>query len=396
MPLDCDHRRRHGPDVCLRDCYALESGAFVYTRVDGPDELPRPDPRILDVHVLDMNHGWPNVGHDALVMAVRTIACDFAGVLRRAQLRIRAVSYDVRRGRVLPPKPDALGGVYIGTGGPGHLDPARNDGVEPGSQGIVEDPSWEAPLFALFDAILAEREAALIGVCHTFGVMCRWLGVADPVLRGPEKGGKSAGITENLLTPEAGAHPWFRGLVEESPNGARIRILDSRLYDLVPRPAMDATVTPLGFETAGPGGPPGDAVTMWEAARDVADRMPRVFGVNHHPEIVDRSRVLMLLWQKRARGEVSHEWYAERAQAMTVTLRDQDADRRLDLTSRYTLFGPLRYYMHRQARLRAASLGVTLDAVDGPRLANGKGRESARYVADSRPLPDDKRRRLSP
>jgi hypothetical protein len=138
----------------------------------------------------------------------------------------------------------------------------------------------------------------------------------------------------------------------------------------MPTPELASTVTPLGFETLGPGGPPGDAVTMWEAARDVTGRMPRVFGVNHHPEIVDRARVLMVLWQKRARGEVSHEWYVERAQAMTVTLRDEDADRRLDLTSRYTLFGPLRYHMQRQARLRAATLGVALAA--GEPLAIGE------------------------
>jgi hypothetical protein len=364
MPLDCDHRRVHGPEICQADCRAFESGAFLYVRADEPDELPPPDPHVLDVYVLDMNHGWPNVGHDALVMAVRTVACDLADALGAAGLRIRAVSCDVRRGHVLPPYPGPGGGVYVGTGGPGHLDPAQNDGVAPGSQGIAEDPRWEAPLFRLFDAIRATPEAALIGVCHTFGVMSRWLGVADPVLRGPEKGGKSAGVTENLLTSQAAAHPWFHSLVDESPMGERIRILDSRLYDLVPTAALESTVTPLGYETLGAGGPAGDAVTMWEAARDVTGRMPRVFGVNHHPEIVDRSRVLMLLWQKRARGEVSHEWYAERAQAMTVTLRDEDADRRLDLTSRYTLFGPLRYYMHRQARLRAAALGVALDAGD--------------------------------
>jgi hypothetical protein len=373
MPLDCDHRRAHGPEICQTDCRAIDSGTFLYARADLPDELPPPDPRILDVHVLDMNHGWPNVGHDALVMAVRTVACDLSDALTAADLRVRAISCDVRRGRVVPPAPGPAGGIYVGTGGPGHLDPMHNDGDEPGSQGIVEDPSWEAPLFELFDAIQATPEAALIGVCHTFGVMSRWLGVATPMLRGPEKGGKSAGITENLLTPQAASHPWFRSLVDESPRGTRIRILDSRLYDLVPTPGLESIVTPLGFETTGPGGPAGDAVTMWEAARDVTGRMPRVFGVNHHPEIVDRSRVLMLLWQKRARGEVSHEWYSERAQAMTVTLRDEDADRRLDLTSRYTLFGPLRYYVHRQARLRAASLGVALGADDSAGQPHAEG-----------------------
>ena len=58
----------------------------------------------------------------------------------------------------------------------------------------------------------AHPDAALIGVCHTFGVMSRWLGVADPVLRGPEKGGKSAGIVDSVLTPASAAHPWFGGL----------------------------------------------------------------------------------------------------------------------------------------------------------------------------------------
>jgi hypothetical protein len=355
-------------------CRALESGAFLYARADRPDEAPTPDPHVIDVHVLDMNHGWPNVGHDALVMAIRTVTCDLAESLLSTGLRVRAVSCDVRRGGVLPPAPGPLGGVYVGTGGPGHLDPAQNDGVTFGSQGIAEDPSWEAPLFGLFDAIRAEPEAALIGVCHTFGVMSRWLDVAAPVLRGPEKGGKSAGITENLLTSEAASHPWFRSLVDESPGGARIRILDSRLYDLLPRPELASRVTPLGFETTGPGGPAGEAVTMWEAERDVTGRMPRIFGVNHHPEIVDRTRVLMLLWQKRARGEVSHDWYAERAQAMTVTLRDEDADRRLDLTSRYTLFGPLRYYMHRQVRLRAAALGLAFGS-RGSRLDEADSEE---------------------
>src|SRR4029079_7982629 len=97
----------------------------------------------------------------------------------------------------------------LGTGGPGHLDPRRNDGIAPSAQGITEDPSWEEPLFRLFDCIQARPEAALLAVCHSFGILCRWSGVARPVLRGLEKGGKSVGILDNLLTPEALEHPWF-------------------------------------------------------------------------------------------------------------------------------------------------------------------------------------------
>jgi hypothetical protein len=45
--------------------------------------------------------------------------------------------------------------------------------------------------------------------------------------------------------------------------------------------------------------------------------VPRVFAVNHHPEIVDRFRQVMILDQKRERGEVSEEWYRERLEILT-------------------------------------------------------------------------------
>lgn len=351
MPLDCDHRKTFGADACAAGCHATETGAFLYARADQGDDLPPADPAILDVFVLDMNHGWPNIGHDAIVMAVRTAACSLADTILAAGLRVRVVSCDVRRGFAIPRLPDARGGLYVGTGGPGHVDPAMNDGGE-GTQGIVESPAWESPIFTLFDAIHAHPDAALIGVCHTFGVMSRWLGVADPVRRGPEKGGKSAGIVDGVLTPASTSHPWFSGLARATADGTHIRILDSRLYDLLPRPSLPASVTPLAFEADADGGP-GEAITMWEAARDRTGGMPRVFGVNHHPEIVDRARALRILWQKRSRGEVSHDWYRERADAMAETLRDDATDRGLDVTSRYTLFGPVRYYLERQIDLRA-------------------------------------------
>src|SRR5437588_26369 len=107
--------------------------------------------------------------------------------------------------------------LYLGTGGPGHLDPHANDGVSACSQGIREDPSWQAPLYRLFDAIVADDGAALLAVCHTFGVLCHWSGLARPVARGAEKGGKAAGVLENVLAPEAAEHPWFRRFGAELP-----------------------------------------------------------------------------------------------------------------------------------------------------------------------------------
>jgi hypothetical protein len=374
--FECGPQQARGEEFCLAECPARAAGVFEYVRVEHEDQRPPDDPSAIDVGVLDMNHGWPNIGHDAIVMGIQTMACDIREELRAAGLRVRAVSYDVRRGGVIPPVPAPAfangsgsrgshssdggdGGVFVGTGGPGHLDPRRNDGVSPGSQTIAENPAWEAPLFAWLDAVRAHPGAALLGICHTFGVMCRWLRIAEPVLRGPEKNGKSAGVIDNLLTPAASAHPWFQRLIAESPDGPRIRILDNRLYDLIP--SEDARVRPdiaiLSRETYGPGGPPGDSLTMIEVARDANGVMPRILAVNHHPEIVNRTRVLMVLWQKRARGEVTHQWYEERARAMTQTLQDEDSDRRLDLTSRYTLVEPLRFHLYRQIRLRGERIG---------------------------------------
>jgi hypothetical protein len=312
------------------------------------------------VAVLDMNHGWPNLGHDSLVHAVQDAVCDLIPDLERTGLVVRVLSYDVRRGHAIPEAPGERFGLYLGTGGPGDLDPRRNDGISSGSQGVREDASWEAPLYALFDAISAHEDAALLAVCHTFGVMCRWSGVADAVLRGPEKGGKSSGVLENLLTPEGQRHPWFRRFAQELPEGRRLRIVDNRLFDLIPK-TLPPGMTAIAFETRGIGGPADDALTMLEFARDSGGVMPRVFGVNHHPEIVDRGRQMMLLRQKLERGEVSSEWFAERASILTRTYPDENSDERLCLTSDYTLLGPLRFHLHRHLRRRAAARGASLD-----------------------------------
>jgi hypothetical protein len=361
MLFECGLQQARGEAFCLEECPARAAGVFEYVRVEREAERPADDPSAVDVVILDMNHGWPNIGHDAIVMGIQTMACEIREELLAAGLHVRAVSYDVRRGGVIPsaPDPHGDGGLFVGTGGPGHLDPRRNDGVSEGSQTIAENPAWEAPLFAWFDAVRAHPQAALLGICHTFGVMCRWLRLAEPVLRGSEKGGKSAGVIDNVLTPAASAHPWFQRMIAESPDGPRIRILDNRLYDLIPaedaRVRLDIAV--LSHETRGTGGPPGDSLTMIEVARDANGVMPRILAVNHHPEIVNRTRVLMVLWQKRAKGEVTHQWYEERARAMTQTLQDEDSDRRLDLTSRYTLVEPLRFHLYRQIRRRAARTG---------------------------------------
>jgi hypothetical protein len=142
---------------------------------------------------------------------------------------------------------------------------------------------------------------------------------------------------------------------------ARLRVVENRLFDLIPaREGFPAGAVPLGFETRGVGGEPGDAVTMIEFARDGNGVMPRVFAVNHHPEIVDRFRQMMILDQKRDRGEVSASWYRERLEILTRQFPEEDVDQRLHLTSDFTLLGPLRFHLFRALRRRAQALSVPL------------------------------------
>jgi len=329
---------------------------FQTVRIERARNLPEPDPRIVDVAILDMNHAWPNLGHDSLVKAVGEIALDIEPYLDAAGLAVRVLSYDVRGSAAIPEAPGDRLQLYVGTGGPGHIDPRRNDGVSPGSQGIVEDPAWEGPLFRLFDAIRSDHSAALLAVCHSFGVVCRWLGVARPVLRGPEKGGKSSGVRENVLTGEAASHPWFGRLAAEV-GGAPVSIVDSRLFDLIPEPKpFPPGIVGIAYE-ASAGGARGEALTMVEVARDAGGTMPRMLAVNHHPEIRDLPMQRALLERKLARAEVSPEWCEERTRTLAEVFSDPETEARVVRTSYYTLLGPLRFHLYRQVRIRAAALG---------------------------------------
>jgi hypothetical protein len=367
MPISCRLKSAHGSEFCTEGCPVQDRpAALQYVRVERAEDVPPADPHSVDVAVLDMNHGWANLGHDSLVHAVQDAVCDVLPALEEGGLRVRVLSFDVRRSGMVPEPPPRYA-LYVGTGGPGHLDPHLNDGVTEGSQGLVEDSSWEAPTFRLFDAILRTPGTALLSVCHSFGVMCRWAGVADAVLRTPAKGGKSAGILENVLTPEGQRHPWFARFAEELPEHRRLRIVDHRLFDLIPAAGAVNGFTPIGYETLGPGGPQGDALTMMEFARDERGMMPRVFGSNHHPEIVDRSRQRMILEQKRERGEVTEDWYLDR-RGLLDQYPDDSTDQRLHLTSDFTLLAPLRYFLYRALRQRAESLGLRVPVDEGTAL----------------------------
>jgi hypothetical protein len=344
--------------------------AFRYARVERPGELPAADPRAVDVAILDLNCGWPNLGHDSIVAAVRDVATRLATPLDDADLYLRAISFAVRDHDALP-EPPASGrfGVYVGTGGPGHIDPHQNDGVSPYAQGIREDPAWERAAFGLFDAILADPGAALLAVCHSFGVLCRWAGIAEPVLRGAAKGGKRSGVFEDVLSDEALAHPWFSRLAANLPDGHHLRVLENRLFDLLPTSGpRPPGFVPIGYEGGDGHGAEGYGITMMELARDPGGVMPRILGANSHPEIVDRIHQHRILEEKLARGEVSRTWYEERLEVLTRVYPAEDSDRRLRLTSEYAFLAPLRFHLERQVRRRAEALGRDA-AFDGADVA---------------------------
>jgi hypothetical protein len=370
MPIACRNKLNFGKTYCVTDCPTrAQPSPLSVLKIATPGDVPPPAPRTIDVAVLDMNYGWPNLGHDSIVHAVMDAACDLLPLFREVGFSLRVLSFDIRRSGVMPEGPGRYA-LYLGTGGPGHIDPAHNDGSE-GSQGIQEDGSWERPLFDLFTAIRTDEDAALISVCHTFGVMCRWAGVAQPVLRSEAKGGKSVGLLENMLTPEAQQHPWFAQLADELPDHRRLRIVDHRLFDLIQQgDALPGGMLPLGYETVGIGGPRGDALTMLEFARDGDGIMPRILGVNHHPEIVDRSRQLMILRQKLGRGEITEEFFVDRTRTLAETYPEDGTDQRLHLTSDFTFLGPLRFHLYRHVRRRALALGHTVD-LDERQISEG-------------------------
>ncbi|HEX5854569.1 MAG TPA: hypothetical protein VFZ57_03035 [Thermoanaerobaculia bacterium] len=313
-----------------------------YVRVNSAAEEPPPERGLVDVAVLDMHHGYANLGHASIVESLLNYAHE-ARQRRAGTPAVRVISYDVRRGLAVPSFP-ARFPLVVGSGGPGALDPRENDGVSAGSQGILEKPEWEAPLFRFFDGVLASTDTAMLGICHSFGVLARWGRVARAVLRGPERGGKSAGIVTNFLTDDAWAHPFFGDYFAEN-GGPEVKVLDSRLFDLLPTGWGGAR--PLGFDCDRPGAGRGEAVTMFEFARMEGGTIPRIWGVNHHPEIGDvglqRER-LERLW---ANGGVSGAWYHERLAALDAWNASAATEQGLQRTTRWTFEKPLRIHLER-------------------------------------------------
>jgi hypothetical protein len=388
MPISCTMKTNHGLEHCRSRCGVLSQEGLLDVREVRPGEpAPAPCDSLVDVVMLDMHHGWPSLGFDSILFAIRDSLCDVGEPLREAGVGVRVLLHDVRRELSVPRHRPGVDRLYVGTGGPGHYDPARNDGIDPLSQGIRETTSWTKPYGELLDAILADEQAAYLAVCHSFGLLCQHVGIAKAVVRGEEKGGKSSGVIDVAPLDAFRDHPWFSGLAELFPGG-RVPALDSRFYDLIPLNGnARGKASILAFETLGRGGPRGEALTLAEFARDPGGVVPRVIGSNFHPELVPGPRARLVLEEKYAAGKTSREWYEERLrmlEAIEATAGEGDA---LHVSSDFTFLGPLRFHLYRLLRERLERVGAPHPLVDERRVFDQLPRSVASdYSAPGAPL----------
>jgi hypothetical protein len=311
--------------------------SLYYARVDAPDEEPPSEANMLDVAVLDMHHGYPNLGHASIVETVLNLAHVKRQERDGQAPGVRVISYDVRGRGAVPRSPASRFRLVVGSGGPGAIDPHLNDGISPGSQGIREDPSWLVPLLRFFDDVHRTPSTSFFAICHSFGLLATWAGVAQSVFRSELKGGKSHGVVGNELTLDAHRHPFFAGFWNDN-GGPEIRVLDSRLYDLIVTGRPGAEL--LAFEEA-VGDAPADAVTMIEIERQRDAVLPRIWGVNHHPEIGDKGLQRERLDRMAQTGEVSDAWVVERREALEAWNHSAAAEHGLQRTSAWTFEMPV-------------------------------------------------------
>ena len=303
MPLECSFKQRHGRQFCVTDCPArAPCGVFDYVRVERPEDLPAADPRAIDVAVLDMNHGWPNLGHDSLVHAVLDACCDLVEPLREAGLRVRVLSYDVRRSGMVPEAPGGRFALYVGTGGPGHLDPACNDGVadrRPGRR--TRTPPGRRPPSASSTPSSPTRRGADRGLPHLRRDV-PLVGRGRAGAARPGEGQEHGHPGERAHRPAA-PHPWFRRFAE-LPTDRRLG-WSTTGSSISSRRGPARRAVPIGYETLGVGGPP--RRRAHDARVRPRPRPAHAADLRGQPPPRDRGPLPadMILDQKRDRGEVN-------------------------------------------------------------------------------------------
>jgi hypothetical protein len=85
--------------------------------------------------------------------------------------------------------------------------------------------------------------------------------------------------------------------------------------------------------------------------------MPRVLGINHHPEVVGRNYIRRVLESKWDRGEVTRAWHDERMKTLEKHFSGE-FDQQIRLTSIFTFLAPVEFHLQRIVRERRQSLGL--------------------------------------
>ena len=189
----------------------------------------------VDVAVLDMNHGWPNLGHDSLVHAVMDASCEVTARARGGRAaRAGAVVRRAPLGHAAGARPEPRFSLYLGTGGPGHLDPRANDGVRPESQGIREDAVVGASRRSAVRRDPAPTSRRRCSPSATPSACCA-AGRARPRPCCAGRRRASAAASSRTCwrcrrpsTPGSAASPSSLG------PSARLRVVENRLFDLIP------------------------------------------------------------------------------------------------------------------------------------------------------------------
>ncbi|HTS02517.1 MAG TPA: hypothetical protein VMN04_08335, partial [Thermoanaerobaculia bacterium] len=79
-----------------------EGLSLAYVRVTTPAEEPPPEPGVVDFAVLDMHHGYANLGHASIVESLLNYAHDERVRRNGNAPGVRVLSYDVRAGHAIP------------------------------------------------------------------------------------------------------------------------------------------------------------------------------------------------------------------------------------------------------------------------------------------------------
>ena len=302
MPFDCQFRAAHGQDACLLRCptpgdrprssrsraSSAATSVAAHRRLDGGHRAARHAPRLAE----------PRARCDRPRGPEHRVRPD-GGAARGRHARARDV-VTTCAAVIAFPSLRATGTASIWDGRAGASRSASERRRRRRLAGHQGRSGVGAALFGLFDAVLADRDAATAGrVPHLRRDVCRWLGIADAVLRGPEKGGKSSGIVDKPADRRRRRAPWFA-------RGSRASCRTPAAEDPgqpALRPAPDRAASPLACRCSrwrrwALGGPAGDGITAVEVLRAIRATSCRVWSRNPSPGDRQPQRQLTILTKR--------------------------------------------------------------------------------------------------